>query len=72
LLYISKNAVEENMKKPKKCPKCNSPDDIIPIKYGYPYSEMKYDWAAGKIELGGCRVEPGNPDWRCKKCNHRW
>ena len=63
---------DENMRKPEKCPKCNSPDEVIPIKYGYPTSEMKYEWAAGKIELGGCMVETGNHNWRCKKCNHRW
>ena len=67
-----KDVVDEKTRKPKKCPKCNSTDEIIPIKYGLPSPDMQYEWAAGKIELGGCLVEPGNPHWRCKKCNHRW
>ena len=61
-----KNVVDGIMRKPKKCPKCNSNDDIIPIKYGFPSSDMQYEWTAGKIASGGCIVKPGNPHWHCK------
>jgi len=60
------------MRKPKQCPNCNSTNDVIPIQYGLPSSDMRYEWAAGKIKLGGCVVEPGNPNWHCKKCLHSW
>ncbi|MCK9591522.1 MAG: hypothetical protein M0Q91_05890 [Methanoregula sp.] len=55
-----------------KCPKCKSKNDVIPIQYGYPSVRMFEERESGKIELGGCIVAPENPNWYCKKCDHRW
>lgn len=56
---------------PKQCPKCSS-DMVIPIEYGMPSPEMQEEYNAGKIQLGGCMVDPKNPEWHCKRCKHRW
>ena len=29
-------------------------------------------YRGGKIALGGCVIEIGNPYWHCKNCGHRW
>jgi len=60
------------MKKPRKCPKCKSTNDVILIQYGYPSARMFQDSEAGKIVLGGCVVAPENPNMYCKKCDHKW
>ena len=49
-------------RKPKKCPKCKSTNDVILIQYGYPSKRMIDDRESGKIILGGCIVAPENPD----------
>jgi len=59
-------------RKPEKCPKCKSTNDVIQIQYGYPSARMAEDREAGKIILGGCIVAPENPDWYCKKCDYKW
>jgi hypothetical protein len=59
-------------RKPKKCPKCKSTEDVILIQYGYPSKRMIEDRECGKIILGGCIVSPENPDWYCKKCDYKW
>jgi len=60
------------MRRPKQCPKCKSTNDVILIHYGYPSGEMAEEHDAGKIELGGCVIDSENPNWYCKKCDHRW
>jgi ribosomal protein L37AE/L43A len=62
------------MKRPEQCPNCNS-NEVVPIKYGLPGIEMREDWLAGKIKLGGCVMDlkaGTDPKWYCKKCGHRW
>jgi hypothetical protein len=38
--------------------------------YGFPAadSELMRAAEAGEVFLGGCVVDPTNPDWRCRKC----
>jgi hypothetical protein len=53
------------------CPRCGS-KKVLRIMYGYPSPEAERDAMAGKFILGGCCVEPGQPDWYCKECDHSW
>ena len=49
------------------CPACGN-DRLLPILYGNP-SAMAANLAdAGKLELGGCCVFDGRPQWKCQKC----
>ena len=59
------------MKKPIKCPECNS-TDIIQIVYGLPPVSLAEQAEKGRIILGGCSVDISNPDWHCKKCKHEF
>jgi len=43
---------------------------IIDIVYGYPGSELVEEQEKGKVELGGCIVEPESPTHKCKSCDH--
>jgi len=60
------------MRRPKQCPECGSPNDIIQIIYGMAISEMFEEEIAGKIKLGGCVITGDDPNWYCKKCGHSW
>jgi hypothetical protein len=40
----------------KPCPKCQSAEKVLPIRYGYPGAGMQKDAKEGKIKLGGCCV----------------
>ncbi len=51
----------------KSCPQCKS-NMIIDIIYGYPSDELQDDSSKGKVELGGCLIEPYNPEYKCKSC----
>ena len=55
----------------KTCPKC-SKDNIVPIRYGMPGSEMQNDYYKGKIELGGCVLDEESPNYHCKDCKYEW
>jgi hypothetical protein len=55
------------MEIPTKCPKCGE-TNIIQIFYGIPCSEIGEKAYGGEIILGGCCVDPDNPNWNCKKC----
>lgn len=49
------------------CPRCGS-SDVIRIAYGYPAPELVEASERGEVELGGCCIEDGLPDWRCRSC----
>ncbi|HEX9117177.1 MAG TPA: hypothetical protein VGA61_14005 [Anaerolineae bacterium] len=53
------------------CPKCAAAE-TIPIMYGYPNYEAFLEQEAGLIKLGGCLIDPSDPNWYCKKCGHAW
>ena len=55
----------------EQCPACGS-KDVIPIQYGYPGPEMYKEYEEGKIFLGGCCIDIGNPGWYCRDCEHKW
>ncbi len=57
--------------KGEKCPKCGS-DDVAEIVYGYPTPEAIEARDQGDIELGGCIISEGDPQWVCKNCENRW
>ena len=47
------------------CPFCKS-KNVIPVIYGLPYFTVMNKAEAGKIKLGGCKVQKEN--WWCKDC----
>ena len=53
------------------CPRCSS-QDVLPIVYGMPGSELVEQSIAGRVALGGCVIFPESPDWRCVQCGHDW
>jgi hypothetical protein len=55
------------------CPKCGAESPAW-ILYGLPAftPELKAKLKAGKIVLGGCLVEEGQPTWHCNACDHEW
>ena len=55
----------------KSCPQCKS-NMIIDIVYGYPGDELQDEASRGKVKLGGCLIEPDNPEYRCKSCGHEF
>ena len=55
----------------KTCPKCKS-NMIIDIVYGYPSDEMSDAADSNKISLGGCCIEPSNPEFKCKSCGEEF
>lgn len=52
------------------CPKCAG--RAIPILYGLPGPEAEEQARRGEVEIGGCMIGAGEPDWRCTKCGHGW
>lgn len=48
------------------CPACGAADPAR-IQRGLPV-RMPPDW----ITLGGCIVNPGDPTYHCRACDHRW
>ncbi|HGY54210.1 MAG TPA: hypothetical protein ENK44_00780 [Caldithrix abyssi] len=62
----------EYKEKPKKCPVCGS-ERIANIVYGYLdfTKQLEKEIEEGKIALGGCLVELGNPLWQCADCGTR-
>lgn len=55
----------------RKCPKCNS-RKVVPIVYGYPAPQTYEAFQRGEIKLGGCIIEPGQPDYSCLECRYSW
>ena len=58
-------------KRTRECPLCSS-REIRPIVYGLPSFEGFQQAERGKVELGGCTIDPENPNWRCVRCRHAW
>jgi hypothetical protein len=56
---------------PTKCLRCNS-DEVIPIVYGMPASDLIEESRAGRVALGGNVVWPEAPEWRCVVCGFEW
>ena len=54
-----------------KCPKCQS-NNIIPIVYGYPPSDVGEEAEKGIVQLGGCVINDDSPQWHCKNCGHEF
>lgn len=56
-------------RKPRRCPLCKG-TRIASYQYGLPaFSEkLEKDLREGRIVLGGCNVDPENPQWRCVSC----
>ena len=59
------------LRRPKNCPKCGS-TEFVGILYGRPTPEALDAVDRGEIALGGCFLLPGQPDWKCMSCGHRW
>lgn len=55
----------------KKCPKCGSKNSVRII-YGLPSYELMEEARQGKVQLGGCIVMEGCPEYFCKDCEHKW
>lgn len=60
-------------KKPDECPQCGA-SKIARISYGRPsYCDaMVKELEAGKLILGGCCPQGGDPIRHCNACKHRW
>ena len=55
----------------KKCPKCGSTNSVR-IVHSMPSYELYQQAQAGKVKLGSYLLEPGNPEYICKDCEHEW
>jgi len=42
------------------------------IMYGMPSPEAFEAAQRGEFAIGGCIVQPGNPDWECRSCRHEF
>lgn len=56
-------------KPPRACPRCGSPEKLIPIEYGYPGTELIEAAERGDVLLGGCVVDVSNAEWHCSRCD---
>ena len=61
-----------NLLKPDFCPRCKSDNDIRQIMYGLVTYEGFKEAQKAKIEIRGCVIEPGAPDWLCGSCKYEW
>lgn len=63
------------MNKRPPCPACAS-TDVLPILYGMPAAGVKGSMLAPKpddeVALGGCRVWPDAPAWKCRACREEF
>ena len=53
------------------CPSCNEKTGIE-IVYGMPSEELAKQAELGEVALGGCDIEPNQPDYRCVSCGFEW
>ena len=53
------------------CPSC-SENTGVDIVYGEPSVELAEQAELREIALGGCSVEPNQPDYRCMSCGFEW
>ena len=51
----------------QKCPSCDS-NNVVPIVYGMPGSELMEQAERGEVILGGCVVTDNDPGLYCKDC----
>ncbi|BCY09092.1 hypothetical protein [Actinoplanes sp. L3-i22] len=51
------------------CPECGEPGTMLV--YGLPGPALADAAKAGRVSLGGCMIEPGQPDWFCP-ARHSW
>ena len=60
-------------KQQKKCPKCGS-TNVAYILYGMLAfdDELEKQLDEGKIKIGGCESDSGNPTWHCNDCDNEW
>jgi len=59
------------LRQPHACPVCAG-TRILRILYGSPTADAMMAVDRGEALLGGCIVTPGQPDWECSRCRHRW
>lgn len=53
------------------CPSCSKKTGVE-IVYGMPSEELAKKAELGEIALGGCVIEPNQPDYRCMSCGFEW
>ena len=53
------------------CPSC-SENTGVDIVYGEPSVELAEQAELREIALGGCSVEPNQPNYRCMSCGFEW
>lgn len=53
------------------CPECKK-KEAVQILYGYPGDGMMESAQKKEIVLGGCIIDPVNPNRQCLKCGHQW
>ena len=53
------------------CPSCKEKTGVD-IVYGMPSEELAVKAELGEIALGGCDIEPNQPDYRCLSCGFEW
>lgn len=61
---------DNNVEDIKYCPKCHG--ELIPIIYGLPSYETFLKQEKGEVKLGGCMVNPNNPNYYCKTCDKEY
>lgn len=55
----------------QKCPSCNS-NNVVPIVYGMPASELMEQAERGEVKLGGCVVTGEDPGLYCQDCGREF
>jgi DNA-directed RNA polymerase subunit RPC12/RpoP len=53
------------------CPSCNEKTGVDVV-YGMPSIEIARQVELGEIALGGCVIEPNQPNYRCMSCGFEW
>lgn len=53
------------------CPSCKTKSGVD-IVYGMPSIDLAEQAELGEIALGGCEIEPNQPDRRCTACGAEW
>ena len=53
------------------CPSCGEKTGVR-ISYGFPSEEMIAKEELGEVALGGCVIEPNQPDRKCTTCGAEW
>ncbi|MBU3588505.1 hypothetical protein [Polynucleobacter sp. 80A-SIGWE] len=53
------------------CPSCSKKTGVEII-YGMPSEDLAKKAELGEIALGGCVIEPNQPNYRCMSCSFEW